>query len=76
MQVNVHEAKVRLSELLAMAEHGEDVVIARDGIPAVRLVAIPRPTRRKLSFGVWTGRVAYSDDFEEFDAELARLFNQ
>jgi antitoxin (DNA-binding transcriptional repressor) of toxin-antitoxin stability system len=36
--VNIGEAKTRLSELVAASLRGEDVVIARAGIPAVRLV--------------------------------------
>ena len=38
MQMNVTEAKAKLSELVTAAERGEEVVIARGGRPAVRLV--------------------------------------
>ena len=38
MQMNVAEAKAKLSELVAAAERGEEVVIARGGRPVVRLV--------------------------------------
>ncbi|NWG52568.1 MAG: type II toxin-antitoxin system prevent-host-death family antitoxin [Hydrogenophilaceae bacterium] len=37
MQMNVAEAKAKLSELIARAEAGEEVIIARDGKPAVVL---------------------------------------
>ena len=37
--VNIGEARARLSSLVAQAERGEEVVIARRGKPAVRLVA-------------------------------------
>ena len=40
MLVNVHEAKTQLSRLIAAAEAGDDVVIARKGKPAVRLVPL------------------------------------
>ncbi len=40
MLVNVHHAKSQLSKLIAAAEAGEDVVIARKGKPAVRLVPV------------------------------------
>ena len=36
VQVNVQEAKTRLSQILAAAERGEDVVLARDGKPVAR----------------------------------------
>ena len=40
MLVNVHDAKSQLSKLIAAAEAGDDVVIARKGKPAVRLVLV------------------------------------
>jgi prevent-host-death family protein len=36
----MHDAKTKLSELVAAAERGEEVVIARNGMPAVRLVPV------------------------------------
>jgi prevent-host-death family protein len=43
MQVNVLEAKTRLSQLIKAALAGEEIVIARRGEPAVRLI----PTTEK-----------------------------
>lgn len=40
MQYNVFEARNKLSKLIDAAESGEDVVIARRGKPAVRLIAV------------------------------------
>lgn len=40
MQVNILEAKNRLSELIRSARSGEDVVIANRGEPVVRLVPV------------------------------------
>ena len=40
LQVNMHHAKSQLSKLIAAAEAGEEVVIARKGKPAVKLVPI------------------------------------
>src|SRR3712207_9542945 len=48
--VNVQEAKTRLSQLLAAAERGEEVVIARGGRPVVRLVPIGDPQPRPVGF--------------------------
>ena len=36
--VKVGDPKARLSHLIACAEAGEDVIIARDGVPAARIV--------------------------------------
>ncbi len=46
MQVNVLEAKNRLSQLIKAAQAGEDVVIANRGEPAVRLVPAAIPNAR------------------------------
>lgn len=45
--VNVHEAKTQLSRLIERALRGEEVVIARNGVPAVKLVQVePTPAKR------------------------------
>jgi prevent-host-death family protein len=38
--VNMLEAKTQLSRLIALAESGEEVVIARAGVPAARLTSV------------------------------------
>ncbi len=46
VRVGMHEAKSQLSRLVALAEGGEEVVIARAGQPVVRLVPVAgTPTR-------------------------------
>lgn len=62
--VNVHQAKTQFSKLLADAEAGEDVIIARAGKPVARLVplAAPEPKRRP---GRLAGKVALTDAFFE-----------
>lgn len=49
--MNIAEAKSKLSELVARAEAGEEVVIARKGKPVVRLVADKPAARRKPRLG-------------------------
>jgi prevent-host-death family protein len=46
MEVNVHHAKTHLSKLIAAVESGEEVIIARNGKPAVKLV-IATPAAHK-----------------------------
>jgi prevent-host-death family protein len=55
-QMNIAEAKAKLSELLDRALAGEEIVIARAGKPLARLVPVTPPTRRKP--GVWRGWAA------------------
>ncbi|MBV9249294.1 MAG: type II toxin-antitoxin system Phd/YefM family antitoxin [Acetobacteraceae bacterium] len=45
--VNVHEAKSTLSALLAEIERGEEIVIARSGVPVAKLVRITAPVQRE-----------------------------
>jgi prevent-host-death family protein len=40
IQVNIGQAKTRLSELVAASLSGEDVVLSKAGKPVVRLIAI------------------------------------
>ena len=61
-QVNVAEAKARFSQLIQKALAGEDVIIAKDNKPLVRLVPIRRAVRRRQP-GSAKGRVWMSRDF-------------
>lgn len=65
MDVGVHEAKTKLSELLRRVAAGEEVTITRDGEPVARLVPAQRPAPRVL--GQDAGTFTIPDDF---DAEL------
>lgn len=47
-EVNVHEAKTHLSQLLVRVAQGEEIVIARAGKPVARLVPIESKSRRIL----------------------------
>ncbi|OQW57468.1 MAG: hypothetical protein A4S17_04470 [Proteobacteria bacterium HN_bin10] len=48
VQMNIAEAKAKLSELVARAEAGEEVVIARDGKPVIALTPLPDPGARRV----------------------------
>jgi prevent-host-death family protein len=62
-QFSVHEAKTNLSKLIAAALEGDEVVIARGNVPAVRLVPVaPRGKRR---FGALKGKIAIDARFDE-----------
>lgn len=77
MEVNVHHAKTHLSKLIAAVESGEEVIIARNGKPAVKLVAItPEKKSRKGLLGAGIGKIWISPDFTspEFGEEMADLF--
>jgi prevent-host-death family protein len=60
-QVNIYEAKTRLSALIDRAATGEDVIIARAGKPVARLT---RLEGRKVRFGGLKGKFKVPDDFD------------
>lgn len=60
--VTIHEAKTQLSKLIARAEAGEEIVIARGKDPVVRLTPVPRPKRRPKA-GFLKGKVDIPDAF-------------
>lgn len=47
IQINIAEAKAKLSLLVDQALAGEDIVIARSGKPVARLIPVVERTRRK-----------------------------
>lgn len=61
--VNVHEAKTQLSRLIEQALKGEEVVIARNGVPAVKLVQVEpaEATKPKRQPGLWAGLIEEID---------------
>lgn len=46
--INMHDAKTQLSDLVARAEAGEEIVIARRNKPAVKLVPVHAPDREHV----------------------------
>ena len=53
---NTHEAKTHLSGLIDRALKGDDVQIARDGVPCVRLVPVPPAAQARVG-GEFHGRI-------------------
>ncbi len=64
--VNVQEAKAHLSALIAAAERGEVVTLARAGRPVVTLVPVAPTSAPSRRFGILSGLVVPDD----FDAPL------
>jgi len=64
MQVNIHDAKTRLSQLLSRAEGGEETIIARAVRPVARLIAIREKTVLRIA-GTAKGKVRMESDFDE-----------
>lgn len=60
--VNVDAAQSTLARLIEQALRGEDVVIARDDKPVVRLVPVDAP-KPKRQFGSLKGKLVVPDSF-------------
>ena len=60
---NLYEAQTHLSQLIDRAAAGEEIIIAKNGVPLARLVRLRGPgvTRRP---GRWEGRLRIADDFD------------
>ncbi|HEX6806757.1 MAG TPA: type II toxin-antitoxin system prevent-host-death family antitoxin [Gemmatimonadaceae bacterium] len=60
---NVHEAKTQLSKLLKRVSEGQDVYIARAGVPVARLVPVTVPEGERV-LGSERGRITVAGDFD------------
>jgi antitoxin (DNA-binding transcriptional repressor) of toxin-antitoxin stability system len=50
--------------LIAQAEAGEEVIIARSGEPVVKLVVVSKPSKKRV-LGADRGVVIISEDFDD-----------
>ena len=64
-QINIAEAKARLSELIDRALTGEVVVVARDNKPLVRIVPYDAVEGRPRRPGSARGKITLSKDFDQ-----------
>ena len=60
---NVAEAKSRFSELIQKAMVGEEVIIAKDNKPVVKLVPLTAPSERRKP-GSAAGKIWMAPDFD------------
>ena len=83
---DIADPAIRLSDLVERAERGEDVVLARDGVPCARIVPVRPPLRsftavveRYPDSGVYVGYVpglagvrAQGETLDELNANVAK----
>lgn len=74
-QVNVYEAKTRLSQLLTQVEGGEDVIIARNGTPIAQLIPLQRSQPHRVP-GAWKGKVWMAPDFDHPSGEYQEMIDE
>jgi prevent-host-death family protein len=70
--VTIHTAKTTLSQLIARAEAGEEIILARRNVPIAKIVPY-QPVAPKRQFGAFRGVVSVGPEFFEPlpDDELA-----
>lgn len=68
------QAKAHLSELVAAAEAGDDVVITRRGSPVVRLVSQKQPKRR-LDLD-WLHEMTKDNPYQEDSGTFVRCIRE
>ena len=74
MEVNVHEAKTHLSRLLERVALGEEVIIAKAGVPVARLVPVKRNSKKRV-LGSAKGEFVLPEDLDDpLPKEIEDLF--
>ena len=74
--INMHEAKTHLSRLVERAAKGEPFIIAKAGVPLVKVNALtaPDPSKQKR-LGFMTGQAVIPADFDSMaQASIEALF--
>ena len=75
--VNISDAKAKLSKLVKAIESGieDEIIIARNGKPAAKLVPIaPKRAPRRLGLLEGQYRSFSLEEFNADDEEIARMF--
>lgn len=74
LSFNMLDAKNQLSRLVEAVESGSEteILIARNGKPAVRLV--PLSTQPRVRLGLAKGRFTVPDSIDDDNEEIAALF--
>lgn len=62
--INIHEAKTHLSRLVEEVAAGKEIIIAKAGVPMVKMVPLSR-ARTPLKYGLLKGRIRVADEFDE-----------
>jgi len=64
MEVNIGQAKIQFSKLLRRVAAGEEITIARAGVPVARLIPVEKNPRKTRPMGMDRGKVWVADDFD------------
>jgi prevent-host-death family protein len=71
--VNIYDAKTKLSSLVDRAAGGEEIIIAKNGVPRAKLVSIPQADQPRKPANA-LGLTYIADDFDALDPAIVALF--
>lgn len=63
MFINIHDAKTHFSKYINRVLKGDEIIIARDGKPLVRLIPYSEEPQKRHG-GQFKGLIQISDDFD------------
>lgn len=72
--VNIHQAKTHLSSLVEDVLAGEEVILARRGVPLIRLIPIEPLQKRIFGLGKHHFPLGIPEDFDSAHSEIEELF--
>ncbi|MCI4624489.1 MAG: type II toxin-antitoxin system Phd/YefM family antitoxin [Candidatus Magnetoovum sp. WYHC-5] len=64
-QYNIHEAKTNLSKLLMRVAKGEEIIIAKSGIPIAKLIPLEKEKKQNRLPGSAKGKITMFNNFTE-----------
>lgn len=72
---NIHKAKTQLSQLIERTQAGEEVIIAKAGVPVAKLIRYDEEDAPRQP-GFWRGKVRIAEDFDELPGEFTAFFEE
>lgn len=73
LTVNMHDAKTTLSKLVDQAIAGEEVIIAKAGVPLVKLIPVQHIDAPRKP-GRFKGQIVIAPDFDITPEEIVAAF--
>lgn len=64
LTIDIRDAQSQLLQLFSLARQGQEIVIAENQVPIVRLVPVPKPITRRIP-GLHRGAMRMHDDFND-----------
>lgn len=77
MQMNIHQAKAKLSALIERVEAGDEVILARRNVPVARIVPNHKTVTSRIG-GLRGHPYQFGDGFDDpvANAEITAAFQQ